>query len=598
MLTHKNHPARNAFLTPVFLFWFAGAMLSLPQSVSAQSNDNFANRIVLSGPSWATTPVAIANATVEPREPIYQGRPSIWYSWTAPSDLLATISTVGSDSTPTVTVSVGSSLTAIYAVTQGGSLSGLRKPVTFSAVKGVTYQIAVEATSGNSSGNATLSLTSTALGAGATIIGPDLPSTTAPANDSFSNRKVLTGLPISIVAYTGGATRETQEPVSTTLSTVWYSYTATDDGFLNVSMDAVSDGQSKILIFNGDTFDTMQTLAVISGAGTANGASLLMQKGATYHLQVGNGYNSSGGVGNIIQAALSFTPNSSGATLIGPDKPIAGGIPANNNFAQRKTVSGSALRVFSYNTNADQEAFEPAGNPLASVWYSWGTDQSGTATITVGGLNTIAESLTIWTGSNLNALSRVTLTAVSSVNGRYTFPVAAGTTYQIAMGSNFGTAGGLINFDLAGPGAGTVSGGGATPSVGSRLINIATRAVVGPGGNLNPGFVISGTGKKTILVRAIGPALANFGVPNTMSDPRVAVFAGSTQIGGNDNWSANATEAAALRAAFSATGAFALPDGSRDAALLLTLDPGTYTALVTGAGGGGGDAIVEIYEVP
>jgi hypothetical protein len=136
-------------------------------------------------------------------------------------------------------------------------------------------------------------------------------------------------------------------------------------------------------------------------------------------------------------------------------------------------------------------------------------------------------------------------------------------------------------------------------SVGSvRIINMATRAVIGQGGNLNPGFVISGTDKKTVLVRAVGPGLAALGVSNTMADPIVTVYSGSTIVGSNDNWSANATQQAALESAFTAAGAFKLSAGSKDAALLLTLAPGSYTAVAKGADNGGGELIVEVYEVP
>ena len=564
------------------------------QTTLPPSNDNFANQIQLNGSSWTVAGTTL-NATIEAGEPIYQqNRPSVWYSWTAPSDLVTTINLAGSSNAPFVTISVGSTLATLHGVNQGGSFQGSVGLITFIAVKGVTYKIAVQV-AGPGPGPFFLSLTSTPLTSNATVVGPDLPTSSAPANDNFANRKTLPSLPLTIVTYTGGASRETQEPVAGTniYGTVWYSYTATADGFLNVGIESGSESRTEFSVLSGDTLNSLQRLADVTLRLTgSNSASLLMQKGATYHLQVGNDdFDSVRTVGRTVQLALSFTPAAGGLTIIGPDQTLAGGIPANNNFAQRKTVTGSAIRVLGYNINADKEAFEPVANPNSSLWYSWATDQSGTATITIGPLG-IGQRLGVYTGTNLNALTVVPLTAVSGSNNRFTFAVLAGITYQIVLGSS-GNDTGLVSFDLAGPGAG--AGGVVTTT---RLINIATRAVVATGGNLNPGFVIAGTGKKTVLVRAIGPGLANFGVPNTMADPRLVVFAGSTQIGTNDSWSANATEATALRAAFIATGAFALTDGSRDAALLLALDPGTYSALITGANGGGGDTIVEVYEVP
>lgn len=146
------------------------------------------------------------------------------------------------------------------------------------------------------------------------------------------------------------------------------------------------------------------------------------------------------------------------------------------------------------------------------------------------------------------------------------------------------------------PGGGPTGGGTTTAT--AKLINISTRAVIAAGGNLNPGFVISGTGKKTVLVRGVGPGLAALGVTGTLADPTLTVYAGTATVGTNDNWSSDTTQATALRTAFTATGAFSLPNGSKDAAMLLTLDPGTYTAIAKGADGGGGDMIIEVYDVP
>ncbi len=63
-------------------------------------------------------------------------------------------------------------------------------------------------------------------------------------------------------------------------------------------------------------------------------------------------------------------------------------------------------------------------------------------------------------------------------------------------------------------------------------------------------------------------------------------------------WTSDATQVAALKDAATKTGLFQLDDGSKDAALLIHLDPGVYTAQVDGADGGTGVALLEVYEVP
>jgi hypothetical protein len=110
------------------------------------------------------------------------------------------------------------------------------------------------------------------------------------------------------------------------------------------------------------------------------------------------------------------------------------------------------------------------------------------------------------------------------------------------------------------------------------------------------GFVIKGDRSARVLIRAAGPGLAAFGVPGTLADPQLLIHAGAAEVAINDNWSAGA-DAAAIRAAASAIGAFAFADGSQDAALLLTLAPGNYSATVSGVSGAIGVALIEVYQL-
>jgi len=119
---------------------------------------------------------------------------------------------------------------------------------------------------------------------------------------------------------------------------------------------------------------------------------------------------------------------------------------------------------------------------------------------------------------------------------------------------------------------------------------------------LTVGFTIAGSTPKTVLIRAIGPTLGDFGVPGTVADPQLTLFnSTSVKLAENDNWSVPlgpAPAAPALTAAFTSVGAFALPATSRDAALLTTLPPGGYSVQVTGVATTTGTALVEVYEVP
>ena len=139
----------------------------------------------------------------------------------------------------------------------------------------------------------------------------------------------------------------------------------------------------------------------------------------------------------------------------------------------------------------------------------------------------------------------------------------------------------------------------ASPFSPEKVMNVATRGVVSSGqGALIAGFVINGTVSKKLLIRAVGPGLTTLGVTGALADPILRVIrSDNVVVRENDNWESG-NDAALIADASSKTGAFALASGSKDAVLLFNVPPGTYTALVTGANGTGGVALVEVYEVP
>jgi len=143
---------------------------------------------------------------------------------------------------------------------------------------------------------------------------------------------------------------------------------------------------------------------------------------------------------------------------------------------------------------------------------------------------------------------------------------------------------------------------GATPAT-ARLINLSTRGDVGTSGNIMiPGFAIGpGSGSKTLLIRAAGPALTGYGVQGALPDPTMSVVdsAGSA-IASNDNWGTpvgNGVDDAFLSAAFTQAGAFPFAAGSLDSALIGTFPPGNYTVLVSGNNNLMGIALIEVYDI-
>lgn len=129
---------------------------------------------------------------------------------------------------------------------------------------------------------------------------------------------------------------------------------------------------------------------------------------------------------------------------------------------------------------------------------------------------------------------------------------------------------------------------------GSGLVNLSARAVVGSGDRvLVPGFVISGDMNRRVLVRGIGPGLEKYGVTGFLRDPEIEVYTGQDSIGFNLDW--EHSDPSALAMAFQEAGAPALDTGAKDAAILLDLSPGAYTAHIRSTDGTLGVALLELF---
>ncbi|MBI5694010.1 MAG: hypothetical protein HZC55_28375 [Verrucomicrobia bacterium] len=178
------------------------------------------------------------------------------------------------------------------------------------------------------------------------------------------------------------------------------------------------------------------------------------------------------------------------------------------------------------------------------------------------------------------------------------FALPAGSRDAALFGS--GIASGGYTIQLTGKGGATgnalielydTASAASMTATASRFTNLSARTFGGTGNDtLIVGFNVAGTGSRRLLIRAVGPGLAAFGVGGTMADPKLELYQGQAKIGENDNW-----EAATL-ATQQAVGAFGLPAGSRDAVLVATLQPASYTVQVTG--GTTGVVLVEVYEAP
>jgi hypothetical protein len=192
----------------------------------------------------------------------------------------------------------------------------------------------------------------------------------------------------------------------------------------------------------------------------------------------------------------------------------------------------------------------------------------------------------------MSATSQLTSTYQWQLNG-VNVPGATSATYSIpeAGADDNGNYDVVVTNSL---GTFTYDIGPLTTISDARIINLSARADVQMGSNiLIAGFVVAGTGQKSMLVRGVGPALAQFGVSGYLAAPDLTLFNSSgAALATNLAWGGGAP----LAAAMADVGAFSLPANSLDTALLVSLPVGSYTAQVAGSGNSTGVALAELYD--
>ena len=131
-----------------------------------------------------------------------------------------------------------------------------------------------------------------------------------------------------------------------------------------------------------------------------------------------------------------------------------------------------------------------------------------------------------------------------------------------------------------------------TPTPASRLANVSTRMNVGVNDDvLIGGFIISGSQSKQLIVRALGPSLSAAGVAGTIANPTLELHDSTgALIASNDNWQSGGQASQISSSGFA-------PSNSLESALIATLAPGTYTAIVRGVNNTTGVALIEAYEM-
>jgi sugar lactone lactonase YvrE len=174
------------------------------------------------------------------------------------------------------------------------------------------------------------------------------------------------------------------------------------------------------------------------------------------------------------------------------------------------------------------------------------------------------------------------------------FPLASGSTDAALVRTVSGR--NTVHFSSATNGIGLLEVFDVSFAKPSGIIHLSARQVLAAGTDpaLVVGFTINGRMARTVLIRGLGPGLGLAAATvGALTDPRLNVFRQDGQeFARNDDWPS------VLTSVFTRVAAPPLAAGSKDAALLLTLRPGAYTAVLNGAGGGSGEAMIEIYDAP
>lgn len=158
--------------------------------------------------------------------------------------------------------------------------------------------------------------------------------------------------------------------------------------------------------------------------------------------------------------------------------------------------------------------------------------------------------------------------------------LAPGAYTVVATGAGGGSGIGLIEaYDLA-------------PNSGSLLANISTRGFVGSGDDaLISGFIVGEVEKGTVIVRALGPSLSSSGISNPLLNPLVTIYdKDGVAIAANDDWRTGTNQGYLVKNGLA-------PSDDAESAILLSPPAGAYTAIVTGAGGGSGVSLLEVYDL-
>lgn len=348
-----------------------------------------------------------------------------------------------------------------------------------------------------------------------------------------------------------------------------------DDGTgfaLRVS-GATADGGNGVIGTNGRLTVTTSSRTVIDLAPASGAMSGTVRTSAGATTTVAGALESSVGVERLVNLSMRSTTANAAPLIVG--FVVTGASPKQVLLrAAGPTLGQAPFNVAGVVNDPTLQVFR--GNTVIAQNDEWGTPAANGNAVTAASAR--AGAFPFRNGSADSAL----VTSVPA--GAYTVQVGGGNGIVLAEIYEV-----LENNET--PGA-------------RRLVNVSARGLVAPAAPMIAGFVIGGTAPQRVLLRAIGPTLGQppFNVAGALPNPQLTLLRGNAVVKTNDDWFRDA-DASSIRDAAARAGAFALPGQSADAAMLLYLAPGAYTAQISGPPNANqanatGIVLVEVYAAP
>ena len=577
--------------------------LSLGQSVV---NDDFQNASLLKGLNVRATSENIA-ASKESGEPDHVegafGEKSVWWRWTAPLSGNVTMSTSASNSFDTImAVYTGDTLNQLTPVASNDDdvRTGVwTSSLTFFAQEGVEYRIAVDGWNG---GFGEISLT-----------------IAMAENDDFEDSRIYITDAIEDVSFTNVASSEIGEinHAGTSVGkSLWWKWTSTRSGQAEVATFG-SDFDTTLAVYRGEAIGSLNLVAANDDSGGALSSRLAfeVEAGETYFVAVdGNDFREDRSYGLAkLSIAVEEDPSWGTPIILKPDPlEIEAGDPIDFTY---KSTGGASLYAATGLPNGltiDAATGEVSGTATQSGLFEIRVEASNE-----NGTGVFLHRLEIGAPPGSPAVGPLPLQrkAVEGEGLDLSVSVAdeTGVTYQwykdgdivpnatervFSIESMNASAEGDYSVSVANANGSVLVGSMRVRMIREALLNISTRGFVGTGPDVMiAGFVVSGTQPRQVLIRGLGKSLEAQSelIEGALEDPRMTLYnSANDPIRVVDDWKDQPNWELARDIGVS-VGAEA-PVFENEVALLITLDPGLYTAVLSGADGGTGLGLVEVFD--